>query len=52
MLYATLVQAQAVQSLVAPVVLLTTYVVSPARLAKLVAGAQQAGVPLHVLSAE
>ncbi len=37
---------------VAPVVLLTTYVVTPARLAKLVAGAQQAGVPLQVLSAE
>jgi cobaltochelatase CobN len=36
----------------APVVLLTTYVVSPARLAKLVAGAQQAGVPLQVLPAE
>ena len=36
----------------APVVLLTTYVVSPARLAKLVAGAQQAGVPLLVLPAE
>jgi cobaltochelatase CobN len=36
----------------APVVLLTTYLVSPARLAKLVAQAQQAGVPLQVLSAE
>ncbi len=33
-------------------VLLTTYVVSPARLAKLVAAAEQAGVPLQTLSAE
>jgi cobaltochelatase CobN len=41
-------QAQAAQ----PVVLLTTYVVSPARLAKLVAQAQRSGVPLQVLSAE
>jgi cobaltochelatase CobN len=36
----------------APVVLLSTYLVSPARLAKLVAAAVQAGVPLQVLSAE
>lgn len=34
------------------VVLMTTYVVSPARLAKLVAEAGQAGVPLQTLSAE
>ncbi|WP_341903448.1 cobaltochelatase subunit CobN [Polaromonas sp. YR568] len=33
-------------------VLLSTYVVSPARLAKLVAAAAQAGVPLQTLSAE
>lgn len=48
------VQAQGVKPVpaTAPVVLLTTYVVTPARLAKLVAGAQQAGVPLQVLSAE
>ena len=39
-------------SRVEPVVLLSTYVVSPARLAKLVAAAQQAGVPLRVVSAE
>ena len=47
-------QAQGVKPVppVAPVVLLTTYVVTPARLAKLVAGAQQAGVALLVLSAE
>ena len=36
----------------APVVLLTTYVVSPARLGKLVDEAKHAGVPLQVLSAE
>ena len=36
----------------APVVVLSTYVVSPARLVRLVAAAQQAGVPLQVLSAE
>jgi cobaltochelatase CobN len=35
-----------------PVVVLTTYVVSPARLAKLVAQAERAAVPLQVLSAE
>ena len=58
LLCATLLHAQAVQpftahvAAAAPVLLLTTYVVSPARLAKLVAGAQQAGVPLQVLSAE
>jgi cobaltochelatase CobN len=60
MLCATVVQAQGERPLAAPipaaapapVVLLTTYVVSPARLAKLVAGAQQAGVPLQVLPAE
>lgn len=51
-LCATLSQAQAVQPQSAPVVLLTTYVVSPARLAKVVAAAQQAGVPLKVVSAE
>ncbi|MGH8803578.1 MAG: cobaltochelatase subunit CobN [Polaromonas sp.] len=34
------------------IVLLTTYVVSPARLAKLAAAAEQAGVPLQILSAE
>lgn len=34
------------------VVLLTTYVVSPARLAKLVQAAAQAGMPLQTLSAE
>jgi cobaltochelatase CobN len=50
LLAAASVQAQAAAP--APVVLLTTYVVSPARLAKLVAGAQQAGVALQVLSAE
>ena len=37
---------------VAPVVLLRTYVVSPARLAKAVAAALQAGIPLRVVSAE
>ena len=34
------------------IVLLSTYVVSPARLSKLVAAAAQAGVPLKTLSAE
>ena len=34
------------------IVLLSTYVVSPARLSKLVAAAAQAGVPLQTLSAE
>ncbi len=34
------------------IVLLTTYVVSPARVAKLVAAAEQAGVPLQTMSAE
>ena len=34
------------------IVLLSTYVVSPARLSKLVAAATQAGVPLQTLSAE
>jgi len=36
----------------APVVLLSTYVVSPARLAKLVGQAERRGLPLQVLSAE
>jgi cobaltochelatase CobN len=46
------VQAQTSAQTPAPVVLLTTYVVSPARLAKLVEEAKRAGVLLQVLSAE
>lgn len=44
------VQAQALPE--QRIVLLTTYVVSPARLAKLAAAAEQAGVPLQTVSAE
>ncbi|MDW5444798.1 cobaltochelatase subunit CobN [Polaromonas sp. SM01] len=44
-----LAAAQPAQS---PIVLLSTYVVTPPRLAQLVAVAQQAGVPLTVVSAE
>ncbi|MEO6292961.1 MAG: hypothetical protein ABIO88_10130, partial [Burkholderiaceae bacterium] len=40
------------QNIVQSIVLLSTYVVSPARLSKLVAAAAQAGVPLQTLSAE
>lgn len=42
----------AAQPSAASTVLLTTYVVTPPRLAQLVAAARQAGVPLKVLSAE
>ncbi|MFI5446374.1 cobaltochelatase subunit CobN [Polaromonas sp. UC242_47] len=47
-----LAAAQPVPSPQAPVVLLSTYVVTPPRLAQVVAAAQQAGVPLITVSAE
>ena len=47
-----LATAQPAPSPQAPVVLLSTYVVTPPRLAQVVAAAQQAGVPLSIVSAE
>ena len=51
-LVAIAAQAAEATAGVAPVVWVSTYVVSPARLVKLTAAAAQAGVPLRVVSAE
>ena len=52
LLWTFLLPLQAQTPTSASIVLLTTYVVSPARLGKLVDEAKRAGVPLQVLSAE
>jgi cobaltochelatase CobN len=52
LVYAVPAAAQPTHAQSPRIVLLTTYVVSPARLAKLVSAAAQAGVPLQTLSGE